>query len=434
MPSVMRKLLVAVWFFAVALPSLAVQRVVVLTLDDSIQPASLRYLQRGLDAARSGGAVLTIIELNTPGGLLASLRQMTTAITSAATPVVVYVTPSGGQAASAGFFLLMAADVAAMAPGTNTGAAHPVGPQGEDLQKTVSEKIANDAAALARSLAQARGRPEEWAEKAVRESASFTASEALEKKLIDLIAVDRGELLKSLHGRQIKRFDGRLQTLTLDAPEIVPVVPNAADKLLSVIAHPNIAFLLFLAGIAGIGFELTHPGAIVPGVVGGLCLLLGLFALSVLPINYVGILLMLLAILFFVLEVKVTSYGLLTIAGLISFVFGALMLIDSPIPALRVGLEVILPSALLIAGLVVFLLNRVLHVHRRPPLTGQEGLIGEVGQVVVALNPAGKVFVHGEYWDAVAAHPQALGTRVRVRKVLGDRLEVEPVEEITEDK
>lgn len=421
------KLLVAVCSLAVAASAFAAQRVVVVTLDDNIQPASLRYLQRGIDAARSGGAVLTIIELNTPGGLLASLRQMTTAITGATTPVVVYVTPSGGQAASAGFFLLMAADVAAMAPGTNTGAAHPVGPQGEDLQKTISEKIANDAAALARSLAQARGRPEEWAEKAVRESASFTAAEALEKKIIDLVAIDRGELLKKLDGMEVKRFDGRVVTLKLDAPEIIPVEPNAADKLLSVIAHPNIAFLLFLAGIAGIGFELTHPGAIVPGVVGGLCLLLGLFALSVLPINYVGILLMLLAIVFFVLEVKVTSYGLLTIAGLVSFVFGALMLIDSPIPAMRVGLEVILPSALLIAGLVLFLLNRVLNVHRRRPLTGQEGMVGEEGRVVVALDPVGKIFVHGEYWEAVAPRSLALGERVRVVKVHGDRLEVEPV-------
>jgi len=424
---VTRKLLFALCFFAVAASSFAAQRVVVLTLNDSIQPASLRYLQRGLDAARSGGAVLTIIELNTPGGLLTSLREMTTAITAAATPVVVYVTPSGGQAASAGFFLLMAADIAAMAPGTNTGAAHPVGPQGEELQKTISEKIANDAAALARSLAQTRGRPEEWAEKAVRESASFTASEALEKGLIDVIANDRGELLKKLDGMEVKRFDGRLVTLKLDAPEIIPIEPNAADRLLSVIAHPNIAFLLFLAGIAGVGFELTHPGAIVPGVVGGLCLLLGLFALSVLPINYVGVLLMLLAILFFVLEVKITSYGLLTVAGLVSFVFGALMLIDSPIPALRVGLEVILPSALLIAALVIFLLNRVLHVHRHQPLTGQEGLVGEEGRVVVALDPAGKVFVHGEYWDAVAPRPVALGERIRVVKVQGGRLEVEPV-------
>ncbi len=431
MACVTRKLLVAVCFLAVAASSLAAQRVVVVTLNDSIQPASLRYLQRGLDAARGGGAAVTIIELNTPGGLLTSLREMTTAITSAVTPVVVYVTPSGGQAASAGFFLLMAADVAAMAPGTNTGAAHPVGPQGEDLQKTISEKLANDAAALARSLAQARGRPAEWAEKAVLQSASFTASEALEKKLIDLIASDRGELLKKLDGMEVKRFDGRAQTLQLSAPEIIPIEPNASDKLLSVIAHPNIAFLLFLAGIAGIGFELTHPGAIVPGVVGGVALLLGLFALSVLPINYVGVLLMLLAIVFFVLEVKVTSYGLLTIAGLVSFVFGALMLIDSPIPALRVGLEVILPSALLIAALVIFLLSRVVHAHRGQPLTGQEGLVGEEGRVVVALDPTGKVFVHGEYWDAVAPRSVGLGQRIRVVKVHGDRLEVEPVAEMS---
>jgi membrane-bound serine protease (ClpP class) len=414
-------------FLLTTVPAWAGQRVVVLTMDDSIQPASLRYLQRGLTASDDSGAELTILELNTPGGLLTSLRAMTTAITAADRPVVVYVTPSGGQAASAGFFLLVAADVAAMAPGTNAGAAHPVGGEGEDLAKTMSEKVTNDAAALIRSLASQRGRSSEWAEKAVRESSSYTEKEALEKKLIDVVANDRGELLKALDGRTVKRFDGREEKLKLDAPEIVLLGPNAGDKLLSAIAHPNIAYLLMLLGIVGIYFELAHPGAILPGVLGGVSILLALFALSVLPVNYVGVLLILLAIGFFIAEVKVTSYGLLAVAGLVSFVLGSLMLVDSPTPALRVGLSVVLPAALFVGFVVIFLLTRVLRVHKTTPITGAEGLVGEVADVVEAVGPAeGKVFVHGEYWDAVASQPLPAGSRARVAGIEGKNLRVEP--------
>ncbi|HVN31225.1 MAG TPA: nodulation protein NfeD [Thermoanaerobaculaceae bacterium] len=402
------------------------QRVVILTLSDSIQPASLRYLERGLGVADSSGAAATIIELDTPGGLLTSLRRMTTAITGARRPVVVYVTPAGAQAASAGFFLLMAADVAAMAPGTNAGAAHPVGGEGAELTKTMAEKVTNDAAALVRSLATQRGRSAEWAEKAVRDSASYTEREALEKKLIDVVANDRGELLKWLDGRTIKRFDGRSEKLETSAPEIVVVGPNAGDKLLSVIAHPNIAYLLLLLGLVGIYFELSHPGVILPGVLGGVAILLALFALSVLPVNYVGVLLILLGIGFFVLEVKVASYGLLTVAGLVSFIFGSLMLVRSPFPALRVGLAVVLPTAVGVAFVVMFLLRRVLRSHRKPPITGVEGLVGEVGDVSVAVEPVGKVFVHGEYWEAYASTRIPVGVQIRVVKVDGKRLEVEP--------
>jgi membrane-bound serine protease (ClpP class) len=421
-----RVALATVLLFCLTAPAWAGQRVVVLTMNDSIQPASLRYLERGLETADRGGAELTILELNTPGGLLTSLRQMTTAITGAERPVAVYVTPSGGQAASAGFFLLIAADVAAMAPGTNAGAAHPVGGEGEDLAKTISEKVTNDAAALIRSLATQRGRSSESAEMAVRESSSYTEKEALEKKLIDLVANDRGELLKALDGRTIKRFDGREEKLELAAPEIVMVGPNAGDRLLSAIAHPNIAYLLLLLGVVGIYFELAHPGAILPGVLGGVSILLALFALSVLPVNFVGVLLILLAIGFFIAEVKVTSYGLLAAAGLVSFIFGSLMLVDSPIPALRVGLSVVLPAAVFVAAVVIFLLTRVLRVHRTRPITGAEGLVGEVAKVVAAVGAnEGKVFVHGEYWDAVAASPLAAGSRARVTAIEGKRLRVE---------
>ena len=410
----------------VAAPAGAGQRVAVLTMNDSIQPASLRYLERGLETAERGGCALTILELNTPGGLLTSLRQMTTIITNASRPVVVYVTPSGGQAASAGFFLLVAADVAAMAPGTNTGAAHPVGGEGQDLAKTIAEKVTNDAAALIRSLAEQRGRPVEWAEKAVRESLSYTEKEALEKRLIEIVAGDRGELLQALDGRTVRRFDGREEKLHVEAPEIVEVAPNAGDRLLSAIAHPNIAYLLLLLGMVGIYFELAHPGAILPGVLGGVSILLALFALSVLPVNFVGVLLIILAIGFFIAEVKVTSFGLLAAAGLVSFILGSLMLIDSPIPALRVGLSVILPSALFVAAVVIFLLSRVVRVHRTTPITGAEGIAGEIAEVVATVDAAhGKVFVHGEYWDAVSAETLPAGARVRVTGVDGKRLRVE---------
>ena len=413
--------------FVLACPVAAGQRVVILTLQDSIQPGSLRYLERGLEAADSDGAVVTILELNTPGGLLTSLRQMTTAITSARRPVVVYVTPSGAQAASAGFFLLIAADVAAMAPGTNAGAAHPVGGEGAELSETMEKKVTNDAAALIRSLATQRGRPVEWAEKAVRESASYTEREALEKKLIDVVAVDRGELLKWLDGRKVRRFDGSEVTLSLKSPEVVTLAPSASDKLLSAIAHPNIAYLLLLLGMVGIYFELSHPGVVLPGVLGAVSILLALFALSVLPVNYVGLLLILLGIAFFVAEVKVASYGLLTTAGLVSFVLGSLMLVRSPFPALRVGLSVVLPTAVGVAFVVIFLLTRVLRSQSQAPLTGAEGMVGEVGEAAVALEPNGKVFVHGEYWDASSHVPISAGAQVRVVRMEGRRLEVEPV-------
>jgi membrane-bound serine protease (ClpP class) len=428
----LRRTVAALTFLLALAPEVrAGQRAVILTLSDSIQPASLRYLKRGLEVADSSGAAVTIVELNTPGGLLTSLRQMTTEITGARRPVVVYVTPTGAQAASAGFFLLMAADVAAMAPGTNAGAAHPVGGEGAELAKTIAEKITNDAAALIRSLATQRGRSAEWAEKAVRESASYTEREALEKKLIDVVANDRAELLKWLDGRTIKRFDGRTEKLDTSAPEIVVVGPSAGDKLLSVIAHPNVAYLLLLLGLVGIYFELSHPGVILPGVLGGVAILLALFALSVLPVNYVGVLLILLGIGFFVLEVKVASYGLLTVAGLVSFIFGSLMLVRSPFPALRVGLAVVLPTAIAVALVVMFLLARVLRSHRRPPLTGAEGLVGEVGEVSLALDPVGKVFVHGEYWTARARNVLPAGTRVRVIRIDGKSLEVEPAGDVT---
>ncbi|MBI4511584.1 MAG: nodulation protein NfeD [Deltaproteobacteria bacterium] len=400
--------------------------VVVLTLDGTIQPASLRYLVRGLKEATERGSRLVIVELNTPGGLLVSLRRMATAITSSERPVVVHVTPFGAQAASAGFFVLISADVAVMSPGTNTGAAHPV-PLGEqpEASKEMLAKVTEDAAALVRSLAQRRGRDVTWAEKAVRESLSYTAREALEKGLIDAIAADRAELLGLLDGRPVVRFDGRRETLRTRGAEVVLVKPTFADRLLMVIADPNVAYLLMVLGALGLFLELVHPGSILPGVLGGVSILLALFAFSVLPINYVGVLLITLALGLLVAEAFITSHGLLAVAGLVSFVLGSLMLVESPVPGWRIGLGLILPTALVVGGLLLLLVSRAVRARRLRAMTGLEGLVGETGEVVVALSPSGKVRVHGEYWNAVAGEPLPEGTKVRVVAVSGSELKVQ---------
>lgn len=405
-------------------------QVAVLKLDDTIQPASRAYLERALGDAVAGGSVLAVVELNTPGGLLSSTRRMTTAITSCAVPVVVYVAPSGAQAASAGFFILQAADVAAMTPGTNAGAAHPVGGKGENLPEDVRKKATNDAAALIRSLAQRRGRNSELAEKAVTESLSFTAREALEKHLVDRVAASRAELYAQLEGTTVHRFDGSEVKLTLKPVSERQLPPTAGERFLSTLANPNVAYLLMALAMIGIYTEVTHPGGVLPGVVGVIALLLGLYSLSVLPVNLAGVALMVVAFLLWVLEVKVTSYGLLTVGGLVSFVLGSLMLFDSPIPDLRVSLKVILPAAVTIAAVVLFLLGKVVAAHRRRPLTGVEGMVGEEGTALSELDPEGKVLVHGEYWDARCdGRSLPAGARVRVLAVEGRHLNVEPVED-----
>lgn len=406
-------------------------RVVVLELRDTIQPASLRYLERGLRRAAEERAALVVIELDTPGGLVEALRSMTSAILGSEVPVAVHVAPSGARAASAGFFLVLAADVAAMAPGTNTGAAHPVaiGPPGEGPGADPSlDKATRDAAALARSLAGRRGRSVEWAERAVLESAAFTADEARARRLIDLIAADRGALLVALDGRTITRFDGSTRTLDLDRAEVVALGRTFAERLLAVIADPQIAYLLLTAGAIGILIELASPGLGVPGVAGALSLLLGLYGLSVLPVNVVGALLVAAGLGLLVAEVFVTSYGLLAAAGLAGFVLGSLMLVDAPVPELRIGPELVLPVAAVLAGLVGLLLVRALRSRRLRVQSGIEAMIGEEGQVVGAIDPGrdGKVFVHGELWIATAAQPLPEGARVRVEALDGLRLRVSP--------
>jgi membrane-bound serine protease (ClpP class) len=402
--------------------------VVSLRLEDTVQPASQAFLTRALDRAEELDAALVVVELDTPGGLLDSTRGMTTAMTGCSVPVAVYVAPAGARAASAGFFLLMAADVAAMAPGTNTGAAHPVSSFGEAPEEML-DKATNDAAAMIRSFAEQRGRNVDLAVTAVTESQSFTAEEALRDNLIDLVAGSFGELLEELDGREVVRMDGSSVQLELAGAQVTRVEPTAKERLLSLLANPNLAFILFVLAGFGIYTELTNPGGILPGVVGVVALLLFLYATQVLPVNLLGVGLIVVAVVMLVLEVKVASYGLLTAGGVTAFVFGALLLFDTPIPAMRVDLWLVLPTALFLAVAVGFLLQRVIAAHRERPSTGSDGLVGEIGEVRGVAGSTCTVLVHGEYWRARSpSRPVSEGVAVRVTGVEGMTLFVEPVE------
>jgi membrane-bound serine protease (ClpP class) len=389
---------------AVAVPGFGGE-VVRMRVEDTIQPASQQFIERVLAEAAERDAALVVMELDTPGGLVDTTRDITTAITTSPVPVVVFVNPPGARAASAGFFILLAADVAAMAPGTNTGAAHPVGGQGENLPEDVRDKVTNDAAAMVRSLAEQRGRNPETAERTVIESISLTAEEALEEGLIDLMATDIHDLLEQLNGLEVTRFSGDVETLDLDEPQMVEIEPSFAERLFSVLANPNIAYLLMALGALGLYVEITHPGGILPGVVGVIFMLLGLYSVSVLPVSWAGVALIFVAVMLFILEVKVTSYGLL--------------------PDMRVSMGVVLPTAVVVAAVTGFLLTRVLRAHRERPMTGYEGMIGEVGRAIGELAPDGKVAVHGEYWDGTSVGGTiAAGSSVRVVAVHDRRVDV----------
>lgn len=405
-------------------PAAPGQQVIHIAIDSAIHPVTEQYLEESLAHADEIGAQAVIVELNTPGGLLTSTREMFKAMLGARTPVVVYVAPGGAQAASAGFFLLMAADVAAMAPGTNTGAAHPVGGQGEDIEGHMGDKIEQDSAATIRSLAKQHGRNVELAEKAVVESRSFTAEEALASGLIEIIAPDLTDLLRQLDGREIEKMGEQKVALQTGEATVEKREMRVFQRILAAIAHPNIAYILMAIGWLGLYMELSNPGTILPGVVGGICLILAFYSLSVLPVNYAGVALILLAMVFFIAEIKVVSYGMLSVGGVISLVLGSLMLFKDAGPALRLGLELIIGvsgSILLVVGLLML---QVLRVRRAPVLTGREGLLSEVGVVRTELAPRGKVFVHGELWHAVAEEPIAAGCEVEVISIDGLTLHV----------
>jgi len=374
-------------------------------------------------------ASLLVFTLRTPGGLVDSTREITTAMIAARTPVVVFIAPSGSRAASAGFLITMASDLAAMAPGTHIGAAHPVTGTGEKVDETMSKKMASDVAASARALAAHRGRNVQLVEAAVVESRSFTEQEAAgaTPPLVEVIAADLQDLLRKLDGRRIKRFDGREVVLRTRDARVETVEMNWRQRLLSAVAHPQVAYILFTLGTLGLTIELWNPGAILPGVVGGLCLLLAFFAFSILPINYAGLLLILFGVLLFILEVKVTSYGLLGIGGVTSLVLGSLMLVDASAPDLRLSLGFVLPIALGMSAIIFFLVRLAVSAQRERTVTGTAGMIGEVGRAVSAITPdGGQVLVHGELWRARSTVPLPAGSRVRVERLAGLTLDVSP--------
>ncbi|MEE8277373.1 MAG: nodulation protein NfeD, partial [Thermoanaerobaculia bacterium] len=389
-----------------------------------IHPVAAEFIADSLQEADRSDAVAFVMELSTPGGLSVSTRDVITAMLETELPVVVYVSPSGTHAASAGFYILMAADIAAMAPGTNTGAAHPVGGQGEDIEGTMGEKVEEDAAAQIRSLAERSGRNAELAEEAVVESRSFTAEEALENGLIELIAENLEALLEKIDGRELPGDSETPRKLATAGAEVRTLEMSGFQRFLSALAHPNIAYLLMTLGGLGLYFELSNPGAVLPGVVGSICLILAFFALSVLPVNYAGIALIMLAMIFFIAEIKVTSYGLLTVGGLISLVIGSLMLFKSADPAIRVSLDVIASVAIFVVVVVALLMFMVLKAHRTQVKTGAEGLVHKRGVARTELAPRGKVFVWGEIWDAIAEKPVEAGQAVEVVSVDGMLLRV----------
>ena len=391
----------------------------IIELEGPINPGAAAFLTRGLEMAEKEDAELIIIRLDTPGGLVPSMRTMVKGIMNSPVPVVVYVAPKGAGAASAGVMITVSAHVAAMAPGTNIGAAHPVGAGGKDIDKDMSEKVVNDMASYGRGIAQDKGKNADWVEKAIRESVSITAEEAVEKKVVDLVAADIDELLKLLDGREIELKQGKV---TLKTKDLVKTYyePGFRDAVLRLISDPNIAYILMMIGLAGMYFELAHPGAIFPGVIGAISLILAFYSFQTLPVNYAGLLLIALAIVFFIAEIKVASYGILSLGGIVSLALGSIMLFED----VGVSLRLMAPTIVLIGGFFVIVSTLAFRAYRSKPQTGMEGLIGEVGVVQKPIDPEGLVFVHGEYWRAVSSEKLEPGEMVAVEEVTGLILKV----------
>jgi membrane-bound serine protease (ClpP class) len=401
-----------------------------IVLKDTIQPITQEYIERAIDEAARRNDQAVLIELNTPGGLVESTRQIIEKITTSQVPVIIYVAPSGARAGSAGIFILEAADVAAMAPGTNAGAAHPVmlfGPNTVKTDDEMKQKIENDAAALMRSVVSRRGRNVALAESAVRESKSFTDQEALSQHLIDYIASDENDLFRQMEGKTVKRFTGQEVKLNLVGQPVVPFGMTLKEHILGYLMDPNVAFILLAIGALALYAEFNHPGAVVPGTVGVVFILLAAFALNLLPVRFAALGLIIGAFALFAAEAKFATHGVLTIGGIVLLTLGGLLLVDSPIPEMRVHLLTALAVSIPLGLITAFLMTIALKARRNKQVSGAEGLIGEVGSAQTALAPRGKIFVHGELWDAVSSSDIASGQSVVVRRVDGLVLEVEPV-------
>ena len=399
--------------------ALAQNEVFIIELEGPINPGTAMYVTRGLEKATKQGAVLVILRLDTPGGLASSMRTIVKAILNSPIPVAVWVGPKGAGAASAGVMVTVAGHISAMAPGTNIGAAHPVTAGGKDIEKTMSEKVVNDMASYARGIAEDKGKNGEWVEKAIRESVSITADEALKNNVIDLVAKDIDELLQLIDGKEVSVAGGKITLKTADLKKTY-FRPGWRDKVLKTISDPNIAYILMMIGLAGLYFELSHPGAIFPGVIGAISLILAFFSFQTLPVNYAGLLLIVLAIIFFIAEIKVTSYGILSIGGLISMTIGSIMLFED----VGVSLKLMMPTIILVGGFFVLVASLAFRAYRAKPKSGMEGLLGEVGVVKERIDPEGLIFVHGEYWRAIARERVEPGEKVEVEGIDGLVLKV----------
>ena len=427
----MKRLPILTAVLTIAFASLpASAEILKIVVDDTIQPISSEYIARAIaEAARRNDQAL-LIEMNTPGGMVSSTREIIEKISTSTVPVIVYVTPTGGHAGSAGIFILESADIAAMAPGTAAGAAHPVvfiGPVQLKPDEEMNRKIENDAAALIRSVASKRGRNIEAAEGAVRESKSFTEQEALAQHLIDYVASTPQDLFRQMKDKSFKRFNGETATLDLENQPLVPFDMTLKEKILDALMEPDLAFLLLAIGALALYIEFNHPGAVIPGTVGVVFILIAAFALNLLPTRFAALVLILGAFALFAAEAKFASHGVLTVGGIALLTLGGLLLVDSPIPEMRVHLATALAVSIPLGIITAFLMSIALKARRNKVVTGEQGLIGETGVAQTPLSPQGKVFVHGELWDAVAPSSLPIGQLVVVRRVDGLILQVDPV-------
>jgi membrane-bound serine protease (ClpP class) len=415
---------------ALVLSSISSAEILKIVVNDTIQPITEEYIARAIDEAARRGDQAILIEINTPGGLVESTRHIIEKITNSQVPVILYVAPSGSRAGSAGIFILEAADVAAMAPGTNAGAAHPVllfGPTSVKPDDEMKQKIENDAAALMRSVVSRRGRNVEVAESAVRASKSFTEQEALAQHLIDYVASSQDDLFRQMEGKTFKRFNGQEVTLKLSGQPVVPFGMTIKEQILSYLMDPNMAFILLAIGALALYAEFNHPGAVVPGTVGVVFILIAAFALNLLPTRFAALGLILAAFALFAAEAKFATHGVLTIGGITLLTLGGLLLVDSPIPEMRVHLLTALAVSIPLGLITAFLMGIALKARRNKMVSGAQGLIGETGIAQTPLSPGGKIFVHGELWDAVSSADVSAGQSVVVRRVDGLLLQVDPV-------
>jgi membrane-bound serine protease (ClpP class) len=396
-----------------------------IVINDAIQPVTAEYIARTLEAAAANHNQAILIELNTPGGLVDSTRDIIDKIVASPVPVIVYIAPAGSRAGSAGIFILEAADVAAMAPGTNAGAAHPVTLFGKP-DDTMMKKIENDTAALMRSITAKRGRNVELAESAVRESKSFTEQEALDKKLIDYIASNEQDLFRQLNGKTFKRFDGAAATLDLTNQPVREYAMTLKQRILSYIMDPNITLIILMIGALCLYIEFNHPGAVVPGTIGVIFIVLATFAMHLLPIRFAALVMILVAFSLFIAEAKFVSHGVLTAGGIVLLTLGGLLLVDAPIPEMQVHLLTALGVSIPFGIITAFLMSIAVRARRNKIVTGEQGMIGEIGVAQSPLTPTGKVFVHGELWDAVSTIPIPAGESVVVRQIDGLTLRVDP--------